>query len=76
MKMLRLIRMGLGDLPGYGPHPGTPLMVLFSLMPFIAAPDWVRVWISELVMWATIGAVYLAGAHARADDYLWRKNHE
>ncbi len=72
-RILRLTLMGLGNLPDYGPHPGTPVMVLLTLMAFVAGygvGPWWRGLMCVAVLWCTLGVIFLAGAYQRADEYL------
>ena len=39
MKIFKDILQGAGDLPGYGPHPGTGIMFVFLLMGGLAGVD-------------------------------------
>jgi hypothetical protein len=71
MKTVRMIWMGLGNLPGYGPHPGIPAMALLTVMPLVACePLWWLVAVCEAVIWGTLGVGFLIGAYERARGYL------
>jgi hypothetical protein len=77
--IIRRIRLGLTDLPGYGPHPGTDLLVCMLLMGAFAGAGnggW----------WGGLGGagfmalfmvpLYLIGAHDRGREYEARLDRE
>ena len=77
--IIRRIRLGLTDLPGYGPHPGTDVLVCMLLMGAFAGAGnggW----------WGALGGaglfalfmvpMYLIGAHDRGWEYEARLDRE
>lgn len=66
--VLRRIIRGCGDLPGYGPHPGTPVLVVLIGLGAIAGlgrAGWRGGLFGALVMGVIFGSMYLYGAYDR-----------
>jgi len=69
--MLKRILLGLSDLPGYGGHPGTVWMAYFTVLGlFVTAPSWRRMLLGQIMLWSTLGYMFLRGAYERGDAYL------
>lgn len=67
----RCIITGCGNLPGYGPHPGTAYLVALVLLGGIAGLQrgWEAGPIGAGVMLAVFGPMYLYGAFERGKAY-------
>lgn len=64
-RILLCILLGLQDLPRYGDHPGTPIIVWLLVIGALAGG-----WIGALLMGAVFGPIYLIGAYDRGNDHL------
>lgn len=76
MKFISRIIKGAGNLPGYGLHPGTDMLIFFVLMGGLAGSKggWWGVLGGAAFMFVMIGALWCIGAHDRAKSY--EKDHE
>lgn len=76
MKFFYKIYLGLTDLPGYGPHPGTGFVFLLILTGALAGVRDDFRWYQPLVGADIVGVVmipmYLVGAYSRGNEYLRR----
>lgn len=60
MSYARAILRGMGYVEGYGPHPGTPIIVGLLILGWMAGT-----WMGALAMLAIFGPVYVYGAWSR-----------
>jgi len=67
MNTLKYIIRGIGDLPDYGPHPGTPLMVILPIIGAIAGLDngLKGAIFGFSIFFLSFSPFYLMGAYAR-----------
>lgn len=63
-QMLRRVVRGMGYLPGFGSHPGTPVIFGIAMLGFFAGG-----WIGSAVMLGVFGPFYVLGAYERAVEY-------
>jgi hypothetical protein len=76
MKLLKDIRQGAGYLEGFGDHPGTAVLVGFTLMGGVAgiANGGLYGFIGgALIAFCGLGPVWMAGCVGRARDYQRRQ---
>lgn len=64
MRTLRLICAGVGDLPGWGSHPGTIPLAILSCVGGLGGG-----WKLALITLGVFSPLYLKGAYDRADEY-------
>lgn len=72
MKLLKDIIQGAGYLEGYGNHPGTDMLLIFTLMGALAgAPrgGWTGALGGALAMIVFMGPLWCMGCVGRARDY-------
>jgi hypothetical protein len=71
---LHKIKLGLSDLPGYGPHPGTVIVLVLIAFGGFGGADLEHSLLGGLmgmlIMTACFGPLYLLGAYGRGDSYL------
>lgn len=68
------IAVGLRNLPHYGPHPGTSILVVLVFLGMCASGSVGRpLWEGSGVMLLFFGPLYLMGAWSRGKDYLLNK---
>jgi hypothetical protein len=67
MAVLRAVIRGCGDVPGYGPHPGAPVLLMLVIMGFVAglARGFLGALIGAAVMAVLFGVPFLFGAYDR-----------
>ncbi len=70
--MIKRIRLGLSDLPGYGKHPGTSVLAILVLVTGTAGLGYgiKSVLFAMSVALICYGPLYLIGAWGRGNDYL------
>jgi hypothetical protein len=69
--MFRKIRLGLTDLPGYGPHPGTAFLILFPITNGIWLIQYGKNCIVPMILSILfVLPIYLVGAYGRGNDWL------
>lgn len=75
--MFRKIYLGLTNLPGYGPHPGTEFVGMMILFGAIAGVrdhfHWYQPLIGACIVGSFVIPMYLAGAWDRGNSYLKNK---
>lgn len=79
MKFFRDLWQGAGYLPGYGDHPGTAFLVMFTLMGVVAGVDRGGIYgaiIGALIMFSVMFPVWVIGCIDRARDYQNRIKRE
>lgn len=74
--IIRYILSGLRNLPGYGPHPGTSILMAFVVLGFASGlrrglPMGLM---GAGVMLVVLGPPYLIGAYDRGRGYATRKD--
>lgn len=79
MEILRKIRRGAGYLPGYGEHPGTPLLIMMVLMGILAGAGRgsIRAALGGgAVMLVVFGPLWCMGCVGRANAYDRRQERD
>jgi len=70
MRILRSIKRGMGYVPGYGEHPGTPILIMFGFLGGIAGAMSHGFWgmLSGAALFlGVMGIPYLIGAYERGN---------
>lgn len=74
--MFKKIHLGLKDLPGYGPHPGTDFLCILILTGGVAGAGnggWMGFWMGAIFFFVVFFPFYLMGAWSRGNDWLKSK---
>lgn len=71
MQTFKYIKLGLGNLPGYGEHPGTVWMFFLIFVGFFVGIANVlpRAFLCSAIMLLVFGPLYLYGAYERGKDF-------
>ncbi len=70
MKTLKAIRRGMGYVPGYGPHPGTGVLIFLVVIGALAGIDkgLLGITIGAGASLLIFGPMYLSGAYGRGKE--------
>lgn len=70
MRILRSIKRGMGYVPGYGEHPGTPILIFFTVLGGLGGGMEHGIWgmiVGAATFLGVMGIPYLIGAYERGN---------